>query len=162
MHGWDPFFGGRNHYVLPEVHGASCGLVVTMRRFGIPHSVRTDNEASFCSLLLRGALRLLGVRHKAIAPHSPWQNGRIERLFGTFKDRVVARLAELRATGAEPESLQPELDHFRLWYNHVRIHQHLDGLTPAEAWDGLRSTAERKQPRRHFFSAWEGLLTGFH
>jgi transposase InsO family protein len=137
-------------------------FIAAARKFGLPHSIRTDNEKCFCSLTLRAALRLLGVQHQAIAPHSPWQNGRFERLFLTFKERMLTRLAELRADGAEPESFSGELATFRLWYNHVRTHQHLDGLTPAEAWDGLRSTAERKQPRRHYFSTWEGLLTGFH
>ncbi len=36
---------------------------------------------------------------------------------------------------AEPKK---NLDIFRFWYNHVRPHQHLDGLTPAQHWSGKR------------------------
>jgi putative transposase len=159
--------GTRACLLLEELHCKSAlrvlrSLIAAARRFGLPHALRTDNEPCLCSLTIRLALRLLGVRHKAIDPHCPWQNGRIEKLFATFKGVALPRLADLRACQAEPDCFQPELRTFRLWYNHVRTHQHLGGLCPAEAWDGLKSAKQRPQARRHFFSAWEGLLTGFH
>lgn len=64
---------------------------------------------------------------------APWQNGRIERFFGTFKERI----REWIAAGGDTEKLYQELDVFRCWYNHIRPHQGIDGLTPSEAWDGL-------------------------
>ncbi len=122
--------------------------------FGPPRSVRTDNEAVFTSLLFRLGLAVLGIRHQRIAPFAPWQNGRIERFFGTLKERLRPWW-EIRPGG----EAQNDLDVFRTWYNHLRPHNHLDGLTPAQKWSGVspspNSTAE-------YFSAWEGLLTGFY
>lgn len=60
-------------------------LLDIVEAFGTPQVVRTDNEAVFTSRLFRIGLRLMGIRHQTIALHSPWQNGRIERLFGTCK-----------------------------------------------------------------------------
>jgi hypothetical protein len=50
---------------------------------------------------------------------------------------------------------------FRHWYNVIRPHQHLHGLTPHEAWCGI--DPYRSAPRAvERFSAWGGLLTGFY
>lgn len=34
------------------------------------------------------------------------------------------------------EILETGLKGFRFYYNHLRVHQHLNGKTPCEAWDG--------------------------
>jgi transposase InsO family protein len=83
---------------------------------------------------------------------APWQNGRIERFFATFKGRILPWLDQ----AGVPDDLAPDLALFRAWYNQARPHQHLDGLTPAMAWAG-RLPAGR--PR--YVSEWNGLLTGF-
>ena len=50
---------------------------------------------------------------------------------------------------------------FRCWYNHVRPHQNLAGLTPAEAWRGVDPYAS--EPREvYWFEAWDGLLKGYY
>ena len=128
-------------------------LLDLIETFGAPRFVRTDNEKLLASPLLTLVLRTLGIRHQRIDPFCPWQNGRIERLFGTLKQRL--RLWWARA-GA-PNDPQCDLDTFRTWYNHARPHQSLEGLTPAMAWAGV--TKIRKRPR--FFHAWDGVLTGF-
>lgn len=81
------------------------------------------------------------------------QNGRIERFFHTFKERLFAWW---RVAGALHD-IQPDCDTFRTWYNDARPHQSLGGLTPAMAWNGVTTT--KKAPR--FFHAWDGILTGF-
>ena len=86
---------------------------------------------------------------------APWQNGRMERFFGTFKERI----REWIAAGGDTEKLYQELDVFRCWYNHIRPHQGIDGLTPGEAWDGLEEPRSRGQPE--LFEEWDGKLTGF-
>ena len=94
--------------------------------------------------ILTGALWTFGIRHLLSDPFCPWQNERIERFFGTMKERINHVL--------------------RVWYNHIRPHQGSTGLTPAEAWIGRTSS----QPPR-FFSAWKraslalghGILAGF-
>lgn len=74
---------------------------------------------------------------------APWRNGRIERFFGTFKRKIRAWIAE----GGNVEKLYQELDVFRCWYNHIRPHQNLDGLTPGEAREGHQEPKSRGQPR---------------
>jgi hypothetical protein len=55
-------------------------------------------------------------------------------------------------------NLNASLAVFRLWYNHVRTHQHLQGQTSVEVWNGVDV---RKRPiRRVWFEAWDGLLQG--
>lgn len=82
-------------------------------------------------------------------------NGRVERFFGTSKAKLdlieVASGLVLRAC----------LGDFGIWYNHVRPHRHLTGWTPVEAWAGV-DPYTRVPKSVGLFSAWGGLLTGFH
>lgn len=126
----------------------------TIERYGRPRAVRTDNEATFTSRLFRLVLALLGVRHQRTTPGCPSQNGRIERLFATLKTPLRA----WHALAGVPLALQEDLDIARGWYNHVRPHQHLDGLSPAHAWAG---TTANPRKRAVFVDEWHGLLTGF-
>ena len=121
--------------------------------FGRPQILRTDNEAMFRSWLFRLSLGLVGIRHQRIEPHCPWQNGRIERFFGTLK----LKLDQWAVT--DVGELQTSLHVFRLWYNHVRPHQNLQGSTPAEAWSGW-DIHQRYSRKEYWFEAWDGLLTG--
>src|SRR5258706_1600408 len=105
-------------------------LIETIRRHGKPRAVRTDNEAVFTSRTFRLALLLLGIGHQRTDPGCPWQNGRVERFFGTLK----AKLDQLAVDSFD--SLNNALAEFLFFYNHVRPHQNLAGLTPAEAWAG--------------------------
>lgn len=126
-------------------------LIVAFRRYGIPARLRTDNEACFVSQTLRIALVLLGIRHQRTELHCPWQNGRIERFFGTLKGKLDRILV------ADRDDLLDKLFEFRCWYNHARPHQHLAGLTPAEAW----ANREKSTRSPAWFNAWDGRLTGW-
>ncbi len=128
-------------------------LLDVIEKFGLPKHVRTDNESCFTSRLFRSFLRILGVKHQRIDRCALWQNGRIERFFGTLKPLILRYLS----TGLSGD-LKTSLSDFRLWYNHARTHQRLDGRTPAEVWDG-RQRSSKDEPV--YFSAWEGSLTGF-
>ncbi len=132
---------------------ARIGEVI--RVHGKPKIIRTDNEPIFTSKQFRLGLKKLGIRHQLTDPGCPWQNGRIERLFGTLKQKLdqwqVAGIAQLNR----------DLDTFRYWYNHIRPHQNLDGKTPAEAWSGIDPYAEPAK-QEHWFEAWDGLLSGYH
>jgi putative transposase len=130
-------------------------LLDAIELYGKPRVLRSDNGSTFTSRLFRFALFWLGIRHQRTEPMAPWQNGRIERFFGTFKRKIRAWIAE----GGNVEKLYQELDVYRCWYNHIRPHQNLDGLTPAEAWDGLDEPRSNGQPR--FFEEWDGKLRGF-
>ena len=129
-------------------------LIATMETYGKPKVIRTDNEACFTSKRFTLALRLLGIRHQRTQPGHPWQNGRVERLFGTLKEK----LDQLEVPHFN--SLQHALAEFQFWYNQIRPHQHLDGWTPRDAWQG-RDPYLCIPKSVQFFSAWDGLLTGY-
>lgn len=99
-------------------------LFLAMGKYGRPRAVRTDNEACFTGRVFRFALMLAGIRQQRSDPGCPWQNGRIERLFGTLKQK----LDQWEVAGFE--ALNVSLGEFRFWYNQVRPHQHL-GKRPA-------------------------------
>lgn len=126
-----------------------------IRTHGKPKIIRTDNEAIFTSQVFRHGLKKLGIRHQRSDPGCPWQNGRIERLFGTLKDK----LDQWIVTGIE--QLNTDLGIFQQWYNHVRPHRNLNGRTPAEAWCGINPYT-RSAKEEHWFEAWDGLLVGYH
>ncbi len=128
-------------------------LLDAVERFGKPKILRTDNEAIFTSKLFRLGLWILGIRHQRTAPFAPWQNGRIERFFGSFK-----QCWRLRGY-VSARDVQRELDIFRSWYNHVRPHNNLEGRTPAMAWD---RRGPRSRGRPVFVSEWGGVLAGFY
>jgi len=129
-------------------------LIGTIRCHGKPRAVRTDNEAVFTSRTFRFALLLLGIRHQRTDPGCPWQNGRVERFFGTLKAKLD-RLA-VDSFGA----LNGALTEFRFFYNHVRPHQNLAGLTPAERAGAAPFTNPPK--REYWFEAWGGLLCDYY
>jgi transposase InsO family protein len=123
--------------------------------YGKPRVIRTDNEGMFKSWSFHLVLRLWGIRHQLTDPHCPWQNGRIERFFGTFKERWKGWSV------ADSSELSDALHLFRTWYNHVRPHQHLHGMTPAEAWAGIE-IGNRRPKEVIWFDAWDGLLIGYY
>ena len=130
-------------------------LLAAIERFGKPKVIRSDNDAVFKSRLMRASLRLLGISQQFTELGCPWQNGRIERLFGTLKQK-------LNQIGiADFGQLQQSMLEFQWWYNHVRPHQHLHGWTPAEAWLGMDAW---RTPIRsiHRVRAWGGLLGGVY
>lgn len=130
-------------------------LIEAIKRYGRPRMVRTDNEAIFTSRAFRFALLLLGIRHQRTDPGCPWQNGRVERFFGTLKSKLD------RLAVDSLEALNGALGEFRLFYNHVRSHQNLGGLTPAEAWTDI-DPFTTKHRGEYWFEAWDGLLTGYY
>jgi len=67
-------------------------LLEIIRTHGKPKIIRTDNESIFTSRIFRRGLKLLGIRHQLTDPGCPWQNGRIEHLFGTLKQKLDQRI----------------------------------------------------------------------
>ena len=130
-------------------------LFLSIGKYGKPRAIRTDNEAVFASRLFRAVLFLLGIRHQKSDPGCPWQNGRIERFFGTLKGKLD------RLEVVSFDALNLGLGEFGFWYNQVRPHQHLGGATPAEAWSGVNPFAA-KIKSEYWFEAWEGLLQGYY
>jgi len=130
-------------------------LVEAIKRYGKPRAIRTDNESVFASRAFRLALFLLSIRHQQIDLQCPWQNGRVERFFGSLKEKLD------RLTVDSFDALNQALGEFRFYYNHVRPHQNLDGRTPAEACAGVDPVTARIR-KEYWFEAWDGLLQGYY
>jgi putative transposase len=131
-------------------------LCFAIADFGLPKAIRTDNEGMFTGKLWATALRWAGIAHERISARCPWQNGRIERFFGTLKP-VLNQLALPTAV-----ALQAALDEFAGFYNHARGHQGLGGLTPAQAWRGVTHTdARRCAGQGQWVQAFGGLLLAY-
>lgn len=130
-------------------------VVKACLRHGRPKIIRTDNESVFTSHLFRLGLKLLRIKHEIIDLHCPWQNGRIERFFGTLKQKLDCWKVPNR------KALNTSLAEFRFWYNRVRPHQSLYGRTPAEVWRG--KDIYRRGPKAVLrYDAWDGLLSGIY
>lgn len=122
----------------------------SVKNHGKPEFIRTDNDIVFRSRLFKYGLKLMGIKHQLTDIGCPWMNGRIERFFGTLKNKLNQIITP------DSKHLEHHLTEFRFWYNHVRTHMNLDGRTPFEVWMG-------KGIKRHaeFYSGWNGLLKGY-
>lgn len=132
-------------------------LCLAIGEFGHPRFIRTDNERCFTGKVFSTGLKWLGIRHQRIDLHCPWQNGRVERFFGTLKKSLKLWQFEGR------RALEVSLTEFAAWYNEIQPHQGLAGLTPLEAWNGIdpfHATAPPKEVA--FIQSWDGLLCGFY
>jgi putative transposase len=144
--------------VVTSKHSRSLAnhLLMACLALGKPKLIRTDNERCFTSSVFQKLIQAAGLHLQTTELHCPWQNGRIERLFGTLK----AQLDQIQIQSAE--HLQTLLDEFKLWYNTIRLHQHLGYQTPQEVWQ------QQKQPKKTFkpkaqptwWTGWSGQLSG--
>lgn len=71
---------------------------------------------------------------------------------------ALAKLREIVPVNAEAFALM--LGEFGYWYIAVRPHQHLNGRTPLEAWQGM-ARPQSRDDWPPWFEAWGGRLVGF-
>ncbi|MFZ4481102.1 MAG: integrase core domain-containing protein [Rhodoferax sp.] len=133
-------------------------LCLAIGEFGKPDAIRSDNEAVFNSTAFRTFLKLAGIRKQSIPICAPWCNGRIESYFGRIKP--LLKQLDIYSTWG----LQNALNEIRQFFNHIRTHQNLGGLTPAESWQGLVPTDIFQAPPKSvkLVQALDGLLVGYH
>lgn len=103
----------------------------TLREYGLPLVIRSDNGAPFASCGAGGLSRLsvwwikLGIRPERIDRGRPDQNGRHERMHGTLK------LEGCEPPAANRRAQQQRFDVFRHIYNEERPHEALANATPS-------------------------------
>lgn len=126
------------------------------RRFKhrVPPTIRRDNHPVHDARRFKTVMPWLGIRLRFSQPASPWQNGRIERFFGTLKGQLQG-LCFL-----DHDDVLRGLMEFRHDYNHVRRHQHLGGRTPAVAWRDI-DPYRRSARRWLWYQGWGGRLRGW-
>jgi len=87
---------------------------------------------------------LEGIEHVRGAPYHPQTQGKIERWHQTLKNRILLDNYYL------PGDLERQISAFVEHYNHVRYHESLSNLTPADVYFGRADTilAERERIKR--------------
>ena len=86
----------------------------------------SDNGSSYVASDLAAWLENKGMEHIRGAPYDPQTQGKIERWHQTLKNRILLDNYYL------PGDLERQIDAFVEHYNHVRYHESIDNLTPAD------------------------------
>ena len=74
----------------------------------------------------------LGIKHRYTRPYRPQTNGKVERFWRTLNEDLLDG-----TTFESVEELKDELMQYLLYYNTVRPHQGLGGLTPLKSMQNL-------------------------
>ena len=131
-------------------------LLEAIRDYGKPKSIKSDNEIVFTSKFMRFTLWLLDIKRQTTQIASPWQNGKIDRLFGTMKESFTDLVFPTT------QSLEDGLKEFRFFYNHVRIHQNLDYNTPANVWDSKPMSTSKTHKEIVYYQGLCDNVAGFY
>src|SRR5476649_2454908 len=104
----------------------------------------SDNGSSYVSADLADWLDAQNMSHVRCAPYHPQTQGKIERWHQTLKNRILLDNYYL------PGDLEQQINAFVEHYNHVRYHESIDNLTPADVYFGRADTilAERHRIKR--------------
>ena len=104
----------------------------------------SDNGSSYVAGDLAKWLEDKGIEHVRGAPYHPQTQGKIERWHQTLKNRILLDNYYL------PGDLERQISAFVEHYNHVRYHESLSNLTPADVYFGRADTilAERERIKR--------------
>ena len=89
-----------------------------------PRYLVRDNDGAF-GLVFRRRLRAMGIRDRPTAPHSPWQNGHVERLIGSIRRECLDHVIIFHA-----DHLRRVLRDYADYYNNHRTHLALAKDTP--------------------------------
>ena len=104
----------------------------------------SDNGPSYVSSELGKWLEDNGIRHIRGPPYHPMTQGKIERWHQTLKNRILLENYYL------PGELEAQIGDFVAYYNHLRYHESIANLTPADVYFGRGQTIllERERIKR--------------
>ncbi|MBP1293534.1 RNA-directed DNA polymerase [Bradyrhizobium elkanii USDA 61] len=107
--------------------------------------LQSDNGSSYVADDLASWLEQKGMQHVRGAPYHPQTQGKIERWHQTLKNRIL--LNNYYLPGDLERQIRASVEH----YNHVRYHESIDNLTPADVYFGRAEAmlAERKRIKRN-------------
>ena len=116
-------------------------------RINVAHRPRllSDDGPSYVSAELAASTTTNETcRHIRGAPYHPMTQGKIERWHLTLKNRILLENYYL------PGELEARIEAFVAHYNHLRYHESIDNLTPADVYFGRRQTIllERERIKR--------------
>ena len=90
----------------------------------------SDNGSSYISTTLAKWLEDQKMQHVRGAPYHPMTQGKIERWHQTLKNRILLENYYL------PGDLEAQIGNFVAHYNHLRYHESIANLTPADVYFG--------------------------
>jgi transposase InsO family protein len=99
-------------------------------RQGTPERILTDRGSVFRADAFEDMLAAHRTKHTLTRPAHPWTNGRIERVFRTFKETIFGLVWLV----AGPAQLDRFCRDFLQWHNRDRPHGAWDGRTPDEVF----------------------------
>lgn len=127
--GWHLSRSGKSKTAESALEQALIARFGTLGRVPKPFLLRSDNGLVFTSRSYTALVRGYGLQQEFITPHTPEQNGMVERVIRTLKEQCVHRYRF--------ETLQHASRVIGDWigfYNNQRPHQALGMKTPAEAF----------------------------
>jgi transposase InsO family protein len=121
-----------------EVSGIDAARVIHRPR------LLSDNGSSYVSADLARWLDDKKMQHTRGAPYHPQTQGKIERWHQTLKNRILLENYYL------PGDLEAHIGDFVAYYNHLRYHESIANLTPADVYFGRGQTIllERERIKR--------------
>jgi putative transposase len=104
----------------------------------------SDNGSSYIVADLAKWLDGQNMQHVRGAPYHPMTQGKIERWHQTLKNRILLENYYL------PGDLEAQIDAFVADYNHLRYHESIGNLAPADVYFGRGQTIliERERIKR--------------
>ena len=122
------------------LQASGCGSARVMQR----PRLLSDNGPSYVSSDLAALLSDKGMEHARGAPCHPQTQGKIERWHQTLKNRILLENYYL------PGDLEQKIGNFVAYYNHLRYHESISNLTPADVYFGRGQTIllERERIKR--------------
>jgi hypothetical protein len=155
---WQPTVTGTDSYTHNDLNQyttvAWCGGSATsvghdtngnLTTDGAPAYLFRDNDGAYGGVFRRG-VHAMGIRDRLTTPHSPWQNGHVERLIGSIRRECVGHFLVLGE-----RHLRRVLSDYAAYYNNSRTH-----LALAKDSPGRRAVQwHRSVVRRH-------VLGGLH
>ena len=93
----------------------------------LPKRLSYDHDPLFEFQRWQANLRILGIESVRTVPYAPVSHPFVERLIGTVRQEYLDRTFFWNKM-----DLAQKLEEFKSYYNQIRVHQSLEGVTPEE------------------------------
>lgn len=111
-------------------------LLDALSRHPVPAILHSDQGSEYLSYKHQDLCQRLEITLSASTKSSPWQNGFMERFFGTLKDELPP-LSKIKSTEQLHEAIALTIH----YYNHKRRHSALNNMSPAAYAASLMAAA---------------------
>lgn len=124
--------------------------------YGLPSAIRSDNGSPFAATSVPGGLSVLsvwwvrlGILPERIAPGSPWENGRHERMHRTLKAEAT------QPPQANRRQQQRAFDAFQHEFNNERPHEALGQRPPRTMYTGSKRSYPKRLPELEYATTYQ-------